>query len=105
MTVFGQSSDDLRFPCGLVPNLNSLTIWGRTRIDRIAEVPGGVSRLVSRPRKKRTKIYLPRGLPLSVWLPKSRNGFATGLLPLVPSEDANAGSSRPNRPLRSGLNS
>src|SRR5947209_3368362 len=78
---------------------------GRTRIDRIAEVNGGVPRLVSRPRKKRTKLYLPRGLPLSVWLPKSRNGFVAGLLPLAPPEDANAGSSEPNRPLRPGSNS
>jgi hypothetical protein len=74
------------------------------RIDRIAEVNGGVPRLVSRPRKKRTKLYLPRGLPLSVWLPKSRNGFVAGLLPLASPEDANAGSSEPNRPLRLGLN-
>ncbi len=49
---------------------------------------GGVPRLVSRPRKKRTKLYLPRGLPLSVWLPKSRNGFVAGLLPLALPEDA-----------------
>jgi hypothetical protein len=82
-----------------------LTIRGRTRIDRIADVNGGVPRLVSRPRKKRTKLYLPRGLPLSVWLPKSRNGFVAGLLPLASPEDANAGSSEPNRPLRLGLNS
>jgi hypothetical protein len=33
----------------------SFSIRGRTRIDRIAEVSGGVPRLVSRPRKKRTK--------------------------------------------------
>jgi len=31
-------------------------VGGRTRIDRIAEVPCGVPRLVSRPRKKPTKI-------------------------------------------------
>ena len=31
------------------------SIGGRTRIDRMSEVTGGVSRLVSRPRKKRTK--------------------------------------------------
>jgi len=71
----------------------------------MTEVSGGVPRLVSGPRKKQTKFYLPRGLPLSVWLRKSRNGFVAALLPLAPPEDDNAGSFGPNRPLRSELNS
>ncbi len=36
--------------------VRSLKIRGRTRIDRMSEVAGGVSRLVSWPRKKPTKL-------------------------------------------------
>ena len=93
------SFDRTRYLAGL----SSLKSRGRTRIDRIADVLCGVPRLVSGPRKKPTTFYLPRTLVLSVWLPKSRNGFVAGLLPLAPPEDDNAGSFASNRPLRCKL--
>ena len=71
----------------------------------MSEVTGGVSRLVSRPRKKRTKNF---NCQQQCWSPsrclKNSNGLATRFCPRDAAGDDNVGSLEPNRLLRLELN-
>ena len=55
----------------IILNEHQAKQWGRIGFDRVIVSEGGVSWLVSWPRKKLTKIYLPR--ITSHWLPNTGN--------------------------------